>query len=219
MKILCKLLVPLLLPQLVLGQFSFNPANIGNGAGAFDYVRFAFQYDVPSGAAVNQNNLESLLCRTQDFFTEDFRNSIGDPTLVFETVSIEWDPPRDGLPANVSFTALVTANGTDVPDKKDIIDAADQANMETYLNEYIIAVGCEEDGFAQVTGANFKASPVPPQAGDFNLTTASCQHTCAPTVSPGVPTGKLANYAERVIATTTCIYLILTLCVLFLSCY
>lgn len=192
MKILCRLLVPLLLPHLALGQFSFNPANIGNNAGTFDYVRFAFQYDVPSGAAVNQDNLEALLCRTQEFFTGEFRDSIGDPTLSFETVSIEWDPPRDGLPANVSFTALVTTNGTDVPDRNDIIEAADQANMETYLHEYIVAVRCGEDGFAQVNGASFTASPAPPQAGDFNLTYASCAHICAPTISPGEPSGKSA---------------------------
>ena len=171
----------------MLGQF--NPANIGIGAGTFDYVRFAFQYVLPSGASANQGNLESLLCRTQDFFTDELRKYTNDPTLVFETVSIKWDPPREALPVNVSFTARVATNGSDVLDKKDIIETAGQLDMKTYLTEHVTAVGCGEDGFAQASGATFKANPAPPQKGDFNLTAASCQHTCAPTVSPDTPTG------------------------------
>lgn len=191
MKILWKFVALLLLPQLVAGQFNY--ASIGNNAGTFDFVRFAFQYILPSGASVNQNNLESLLCRTQDYFTDEFRKHNDDPTLTFETVSIKWDPPREDYPVNVSFTALVATNGSDALDKKDIVKTAGQLDMKTYLAERVVAVGCEEDDFAQASGASFKASPAPPQAGDFNLTLASCQHTCAPTVSPGIPTSKPAE--------------------------
>ena len=191
MKNLWKLIASLLLPQAALAVFSFNPANIGNNAGTFDYVRFAFQYFLPEGMTVGRGDVEALLCRTQDFLTDEFRNKNGDPTLTVEAVSIDWDNARDDLPVNVSFTALVTANGTDVPDKNEIIAATSGLDMHSFLNEYVIATGCPTStGFAQATKVALETNPVPSKTGEFNLTEASCQYTCAPSVAPGMPTRK-----------------------------
>lgn len=162
---------------------------VGNNVGGgFEHVRFSFQYGLPEGLVTGQGDVESLLCRTQDYLTQELNKEFVDLNLQVKATGIVWayDKNNADMPVRVNFTASVTGiNGTEVPEAEEIRDATMDLDMESYLSTVVQASECPT-GFSQATKASYINMLTPEIRGD--LSEASCQSTCAPTLTPGVPT-------------------------------
>ena len=166
--------------------------NLG-GSHAFDNVRFHFRFGVEEGTSVHEEDIHAVLCRTQDFLEEVMYQEFAQQMFEVKAKGIKWDVnPEDPLPIEVSFTAVVSgANGTILesePTHLEILEATEDMDMANYLANYAKAAKCE-DAFMHATQAEYENKQAPEINGD--IPEAICTMTCAPTLSPGVPTGKL----------------------------
>lgn len=201
------LLLSFILPY---GTHSFNliiggeatSYDVGNNVGGgFTNVRFAFQYALQEGVVTHQADVESLLCRTQDYLANTLNDEFLEANLKVKATGIIWSFVQgDDMAVKVNFTASVTAsNGTEVPEAKDIKDATSNLDMGAYLTEYVQQSECPT-AFSQATKAAYENMLTPEIKGD--LEEATCESTCAPTFTPGTPTCKYSS----------CLFTFLLLC-------
>jgi hypothetical protein len=66
--------------------------------------------------AVDDSEVKSLVCYTQDFFASELQTSLGDPEVSFKAFNIDWS--YDGASFILSFAADVT-NGSGAPVPED----------------------------------------------------------------------------------------------------
>lgn len=190
-----------------------------NVGGGFTHLRFAFKFALQQGVVTGQADVESLLCRTQDYLAERLNNNLKDrlsAPLAVKATGIEWTfLGKETMPVRVNFTASVTtakesndAATTDaaIPEVNEMREALQNLDMAEYVNTVAHASGCPT-GFSQATQATYVVNLTPEIRGD--LAEATCQNTCAPTVTPGSPTGK---YGEFSLDDTTCCCLDLSSC-------
>jgi len=177
---------------LLLGQVSavVNLGGIGGGSAA-SHVRFYFKYGLLVGSTVGLTDIDALVCRTQDYLLSVLNNNeYVDLNLDVKATAIDWEAPRDGQPALLNFTADVTGvNGIEAPGVNKLIEAWGQLSMESYLNDVVRLPTCPS-AFSQTMDASFTSSPSPAKTTEYM--TASCQSSCAPTVSPGMPSRKFS---------------------------
>jgi hypothetical protein len=163
-------------------------SDIGGNVGGYDQVRFAFEYGLPQGRFVGQSEVEALMCRTQEYLTEMLYNEFQDSSLTVKATSIKWEFAKDDpLPVKVGFTAMATSNETTMPSPEEIRDSLSGLDMGTYLTNYVKATECPT-GFSEATEVAYEVNLTPEVDGD--VAEATCQSTCAPTQTPGTPTGK-----------------------------
>jgi hypothetical protein len=200
---ICTVLLLFVLPGHV-GGFNLNIGGqevsdgVGGNVGGYDQVRFAFEYGLPEGRSVGQSEVESLICRTQEYLTEMLNNEFQDSSLNVKATGIKWEFAKgDPLPVKVRFTATTTAtsNETTVPSPEEIKDSLVGLDMGAYLANYVKATECPT-GFSEATEVAYEVNLTPEVNGD--MTEASCRSTCAPTQTPGTPTGKGTHQAGTV---------------------
>lgn len=182
----------LLLLPVTVNSFNLNIAGLGGNVGGFDNVRFDFQFGLPEGVAVGQDDIEALLCRTQDYLSEVVYQEFPDHQLEVKATGIVWEVDKeDPLPVRVSFTAALSGiNGTIVPEMpspEELKAATEGLDMGSYLTNIVQTAVCPTR-FSRATKAEYKTQMTPDIRGDFSE--VFCQSTCAPTFTPGVPTSK-----------------------------
>jgi hypothetical protein len=104
-------------------EVSSEPKEISEGeeTGHSDMIlfnlKFGFFEEEERGGevAVDESEVKSLVCYTQDFFASELQTTLGDPEVSFKAVNIDWR--FDGTFFKLSFAANVTnRSATPVPE-------------------------------------------------------------------------------------------------------
>ena len=182
-------------PGLVIGGVEQN-LNLGGNVGGFDNVRLKFYYGLPEGVSINRDDIEALVCRTQDYLGEVIYNEFVGQELEVKVSEIVWkESKEEERILDVGFTTTLTGiNGTavsEMPTPENLREAFDGLDMNGYLGNTVRVSQCPS-GFSLTTKVEYETNLAPEITG--TIREPNCKITCAPTISPGVPTSESSTH-------------------------
>ena len=150
-----------------------NPQQSNPTSGPSDMVLVTMKYGFFDGEERDptREELKSLVCYTQAFFSDELQNVLNDPQLSVKALDIDWTYNEDGLKDfELSFAADVKhGNGTPVTENEvfQALKVADQ-DLHSYIVDYVSQIkppeGRIESVFFSVNEVNFESAqnvPIP----------------------------------------------------------